>query len=120
MITEITSHWPMSVGLAGLYLILLSVVKITENLVDMDTRMDQGVLGIGHGLAYSYYYGFLKIILPASETSKCKNPLIKSVFIFLRGKQMLKSSLHYYRKVSGIELCTLNLKKRSHWLPKSC
>lgn len=67
---EITSHWPISLGLVGLYLILVTVVKITENLVECDALLDDRVVAIGHGLAYSYYYGFLKIILPAGETCK--------------------------------------------------
>ena len=70
VVVEISAHWPLSVGLAGIYLILLSVVKITENLVDCNVMLDEKALAIGHGLAYSYYYGYLKIILPATETSK--------------------------------------------------
>lgn len=68
---EISSHWPTSVGLCGLYLFLVAVIKITENLVDRDVLLDDRfVMPIGHGLAYSYYYGFLKIVLPASDTNK--------------------------------------------------
>lgn len=68
--TEISAHWPMTFGLAGLYLILISVVKVTENLVDCDVLLDERVMAIGHGLAYSHYYGFLKIVLPASENNQ--------------------------------------------------
>ena len=67
---EISSHWPTSVGLGGLYLIFIGVVKLSENLVDCDVLLDERVMAIGHGLAYSYYYGFLKIILPASENNQ--------------------------------------------------
>lgn len=67
LIGEIGSHWATSLGLCGLYLILICVVKIPENLVDCETLLDQNVMAIGHGLAYSYFYGFLKMILPASE-----------------------------------------------------
>lgn len=73
---EISSHWPTSVGLCGLYLLFVAVIKITENLVDRDVLLDDRfVMPIGHGLAYSYYYGFLKIVLPASEINKSA-PLI--------------------------------------------
>ncbi|XP_032776835.1 stimulator of interferon genes protein-like isoform X1 [Daphnia magna] len=70
VMTEISSHWPTSFGLCGLYIIFISVVKLTENLVDCEVLLDDRVMAIGHGLAYSYYYGFLKIILPASENSQ--------------------------------------------------
>lgn len=67
VMTEIGAHWPTSVGLVGLYLILIAVVKLTENLVDCEVLLDDRVMAIGQGLAYSHYYGFLKIILPATE-----------------------------------------------------
>lgn len=70
VMTEISSHWPTSLGLGGLYLIFIAVVKLTENLVDCDVLLDERIMAIGHGLAYSYYYGFLKIILPASENNQ--------------------------------------------------
>jgi hypothetical protein len=70
VMTEIGSHWPTSFGLCGLYLLFISVVKLTENLVDYQVLLDDRIMAIGHGLAYSYYYGFLKIILPATENSQ--------------------------------------------------
>jgi hypothetical protein len=70
VMTEIGSHWPTSFGLCGLYLISNSVVKLPENLVDCEVLLDDRVMAIGHGLAYSYYYGFLRIILPATENSQ--------------------------------------------------
>lgn len=70
--TEISAHWPISFGAGGLYLILIAVVKLTENLVDCDVLLDERVMAIGHGLAYSYFYGFLKIILPATENGSSK------------------------------------------------
>jgi hypothetical protein len=70
VMVEIGSHWPTSFGLCGLYLLFISVVKLTENLVDCEVLLDDRVMAIGHGLAYSYYYGFLKIILPATENSQ--------------------------------------------------
>ena len=64
---EISSHWSTSFGLVGIYLIFIAVVKLTENLVDCEILLDEHVMAIGQGLAYSYYYGFLKIILPSTE-----------------------------------------------------
>ena len=76
VIVEISSHWSLSLGVAGIYLLLMAVVKINDNLVDCDVLLDESYMSIGHGLAYSDYYGFLKIILPPGPTekgmSKCK------------------------------------------------
>lgn len=80
---EIRTHWPTSIGLGGLYLFLLSAVKISENLIDVDIFLDKRVMAIGNGLAYSYYYGFLKIILPAGiNKSKSSFQYQVSVCIF--------------------------------------
>lgn len=70
--TEIRTHWSTSVGLGGLYLFLLTVVKISENLIDVDIFLDKRVMAIGNGLAYSYYYGFIKIILPAGSNTSIR------------------------------------------------
>ncbi len=70
MVVEISSHWSLSLGITGLYLILISVAKISNNLVDYDVILDERLFAIGQGLAYSYYYGFLRIILPPGPTAK--------------------------------------------------
>jgi len=85
---EIRTHWPTSIGLGGLYLFLLSVVKISENLIDVDIFLDKRVMAIGNGLAYSYYYGFLKIILPAGinkskQSFQCHNTTLFCDFLMI-------------------------------------
>jgi len=68
--TEIVAHWPLSLGIGGLYVVLVPEAKILQNATDCEVQSDDSVLPIGRALAYSYYYGFLRIILPPGQHNK--------------------------------------------------
>lgn len=65
------AHWPLSLGIGGLYVVLVPEAKILQNATDCEVQSDDSVLPIGRALAYSYYYGFLRIILPPGQHNKC-------------------------------------------------
>lgn len=102
VMTEINAHWPTSFGLVGLYLILIAVVKLTENLVDWEVLLDDRVMAIGQGLAYSYYYGFLKIILPATENGPSKSKRGSVCIIFTQ--YLLLSETRHQRTLFALRI----------------